>query len=82
MQSKFKTTEIEEGEVNFDLKRVEKQEESSSDDNLAFQLLDGEVMDNRMANFIGIHLLNDIIQGDDYEQTKNNVADQEPQIDS
>jgi hypothetical protein len=45
-------------------------------------LLDGEVMDNRMANFIGIHLLNDIIQGDDYEQTKNNVADQEPQIDS
>lgn len=37
--------------------------QESSDDgiNLAFQLFDGEVMDAKMANFIGIHMLNEII---------------------
>lgn len=36
-------------------------ESSSTDQNLAFQLFDGEVMDAKMANFIGIHMLNEII---------------------
>ena len=35
--------------------------ESSEEANLAFQLFDGEVMDAKMANFIGIHMLNDLI---------------------
>lgn len=37
---------------------------SSSEEgsNLAFQLLEGEEMDAKMANFIGIHMLNDLIQ--------------------
>jgi len=35
---------------------------SSEETNLAFQLLDGEVMDAKMANFIGIHMLNEIPQ--------------------
>lgn len=34
---------------------------SEYDTNLAFQLFENEVMDATMANFIGIHLLNDLI---------------------
>ena len=33
---------------------------SSEEANLAFQLLEGEVMDAKMANFIGIHMMNEI----------------------
>jgi hypothetical protein len=37
-------------------------QESSSDGNIAFQLFEGEVMDAKMANFIGIHMLNDLVE--------------------
>jgi hypothetical protein len=48
--------------VNFDNMQVNTDSNASSDDaNLAFQLFDDEVMDAKMANFIGIHMLNDII---------------------
>ena len=52
-------TTVGEGEVNFDNMQVNTT--GSSDElNLAFQLFDGEVMDVQMANFMGIHMLNDI----------------------
>ena len=35
---------------------------SEEDGNLAFQLFEGEEMDAKMANFIGIHMLNDLIE--------------------
>ncbi len=35
---------------------------SEEDGNLAFQLLEGEEMDAKMANFIGIQMLNDLIE--------------------
>ena len=35
---------------------------SEYDTNLAFQLIEGDVMDQHMANFIGIHLINDLIE--------------------
>jgi hypothetical protein len=38
---------------------------SSEEANLAMQLLDDEVMDAKMANFIGIHNLNDIVCSDE-----------------
>jgi len=37
-------------------------QESSSDGNIAFQLFEGEVMDAKMANVIGIHMLNDLVE--------------------
>lgn len=44
------------------------------DEYLTFQLCQGEVMDNEMANFIGIHMLNDgYLEGDD--NSKNNDQD-------
>jgi len=43
------------------LVNTDESNESSDDQNLAFQLFDGEVMDAKMANFIGIHMLNEII---------------------
>jgi hypothetical protein len=38
------------------------------DEYLTFQLCDGEQMNNEMANFIGIHMLNDGYDGDDPEK--------------
>lgn len=38
---------------------------SSDETNLALQPLDGEVMDAKMANFIGIHMINEITVTDD-----------------
>ena len=35
---------------------------SEEDGNLAFQLFEGEEMDAKMANFIGIQMLNDLIE--------------------
>jgi hypothetical protein len=35
---------------------------SEEDGNLALQLFEGEEMDAKMANFIGIHMLNDLIE--------------------
>ena len=34
---------------------------SSEEANLAFQLFEGEEMDAKMANFIGIHMMSDIM---------------------
>ena len=49
--------------VNFDNMLVKTDSGGSSEEaNLAFQLLDGEVMDAKMANFIGIHMLNEMPQ--------------------
>lgn len=57
------TTGVGEGEVNFDNMQVRTDSnESSSDGNIAFQLFEGEEMDAKMANFIGIHMLNDLVQ--------------------
>lgn len=42
---------------------------SEEDINLAFQLFEGEEMDAKMANFIGIHMLSDLIE------TGNDVFD-------
>ena len=36
-------------------------DEESSEDNIALQLFDGEEMNVDMANFIGIHMLNELI---------------------
>lgn len=36
--------------------------DSSEEANLAFQLFEGEEMDAKMANFIGIHMLSDIVE--------------------
>jgi hypothetical protein len=36
--------------------------ESEYDADLAFQLFDGEVMDADFANFVGIHMMRDMIQ--------------------
>ena len=57
------TSGVGEGELNFDnlLTKTDSQE-SSSDGNIAFQLFEGEEMDAKMANFIGIHMLNDLIE--------------------
>ena len=37
-------------------------DEDSSIENIALQLFDGEEMNADMANFIGIHMLNDLIE--------------------
>ena len=56
------TTGVGEGEVNFDNMQVQTTNDDESDDgNLAFQLFDGEEMNAQMANFIGIHMLNDLV---------------------
>jgi len=45
-------------------------QKDEDDEYLTFQLCQGEVMDNEMANFIGIHMLNDgYLEGED---SKNN----------
>lgn len=56
------TTGVGQGELNFD-NMIKNDTNSSSEEgsNLAFQLLEGEEMDAKMANFIGIHMLNDLI---------------------
>ena len=41
---------------------LEEADEDSSVENLALQLYEGEEMNSDMANFIGIHLLNEIIE--------------------
>jgi hypothetical protein len=52
-----------EGEVNFDNMIVQTESNGSSDEaNLAFQLFEGEEMDAKMANFIGIHMMSDIVE--------------------
>lgn len=51
---------IEFGKVIYDNLEPESDEESS-DDNIALQLFDGEEMNVDMANFIGIHMLNELI---------------------
>lgn len=48
-----------EGNMNYE-NLVEELDESSSLDNIAFQLFEGEEMNSDMANFIGIHMLNDL----------------------
>lgn len=56
------TSGVGEGEVNFDNMQVKTSGESSDDGNIAFQLFEGEEMDARMANFVGIHMLNDLVE--------------------
>lgn len=54
-------------QVNYDNMQVKTDQKtgSSEEANLAMQLLDDEVMDAKMANFIGIHNLNDIVCSDE-----------------
>ena len=48
-------------------------QKDDEDEYLTFQLCEGEEMNNEMANFIGIHMLNDgYIEGDDQEQKPDN----------
>ena len=42
--------------------RADTNSSSEEDVNLAFQLFGGEEMDAKMANFIGIHMLSDLIE--------------------
>ena len=52
---------ISEAHVVYDNMQVKTDSGGSSEEaNLAFQLLEGEVMDAKMANFIGIHMMNEI----------------------
>lgn len=60
MQNRLPTDECI-GNVNYDGMSKEL-EEDSSNENLALQLFDGEEMNADMANFIGIHMLNEIIE--------------------
>ncbi len=54
--------EIAHSKVNFDNMQVKTDSNGSSEEqNLAFQLLDDEVMDKRMSNFIGIHKMSDVV---------------------
>ena len=53
------TSEVGEGNMNYE-NLVSDSEESSSLENVAIQLFDGEEMNSDMANFIGIHMLNDL----------------------
>ena len=57
------TSGVGEGDLNFDNLQVKTEsEESTEESNIAFQLLEGEEMDAKMANFIGIHMLNDLLE--------------------
>ena len=49
-------------QADLDLQYLREDTKGSKDDEdeyLTFQLCEGEVMNNEMANFIGIHMLND-----------------------
>jgi hypothetical protein len=68
------TTGVGEGEVNYDNMQQQTNPETSSDDeNLAFQLFDGEEMNADMANFIGIHMLNDLIDANNGQFTSGST---------
>ena len=57
------TSGVGEGAVNFDNMQVQTESNGSSEEaNLAFQLFEGEEMDAKMANFIGIHMMSDIVE--------------------
>jgi hypothetical protein len=57
------TTGVGQGELNFDnMVRADTNSSSEEDANLAFQIFEGEEMDAKMANFIGIHMLSDLIE--------------------
>ena len=53
---------IGEGQINFGNLAEESEESSDIDyNNLALQLLDGEEMNANMANFIGIHMMSELV---------------------
>lgn len=55
-------------------------DQESSDDNIALQLLDGEEMNVDTANFIGIHMLNELIEPSN-DMSPVNGPDENNQID-
>lgn len=64
--------------MNFDNMQMKTSDslESSDDANIIFQLFEGEVMDAKMANFITIHMLNDLFEAeveDQDDQAGNNL---------
>jgi hypothetical protein len=65
------------GRVNYDhLQSYD--DEASSDENLALQLFEGEEMNADMANFIGIHMLNEIIDPEPRAEPENDFNQIQP----
>ena len=56
-------SDVHDDSADLDLEYLEKDSQQSQkdeeDEYLTFQLCEGEEMNNEMANFIGIHMLND-----------------------
>ncbi len=56
----------------------EASQQDEEDEYLTFQLCEGEEMNNEMANFIGIHMLNDgQVDGEKDSKLESKAADEE-----
>lgn len=76
VDTNFSMGSIGEGQINFGNLAEESDESSDIDyNNLALQLLDGEEMNANMANFIGIHMMSELVPNNNNLPPPPNQAD-------